>query len=130
MGLAWYVTLNKPLKDPDPATSISGKALAHNDEPLESLAKSLNVRPLTDFVSVSADDVDDILGDDAPDVEIEESWFEPADGLRTVRALSQDLRKATKLDQPDHVAKDLAALERILMAAEEKKAKFHLSVDL
>src|SRR5690242_10573970 len=65
---------------------------------------------------------------------IEEQWFSPADGLRTVRALLEHLDenpRSFKGDEVDPAAieEDLEAIEQIISAAQKAGVRFHLSID-
>ena len=55
-----------------------------------------------------------------------EQWFDPNEGLRTVRGLLDYLRRHPVA--PD-VAEDLEAMEQVLTAAAEQGVRFHLAVD-
>lgn len=57
-----------------------------------------------------------------------EEWFDPADGLATVRALADHVReKPGKFKLPDRLLADLADAERYLGAAADHGTRFHFS---
>jgi hypothetical protein len=138
MGLAHYVVLDSDLEDVD--TSAGGKALAHQAEALAALAKSCGVVDLWSFHSESPNDVLAFLeSEEESDSEAEtlempplpvEEWFEPAVGLKTIRALLTALEEnPTAVENVEGVVSDLKEVERILAAAEARGAKWHLAVD-
>lgn len=136
MSLALYVVLSAGLEDVVDA-SMEGKALAHQADQLAKLAKSRGVPDLWSFHSESADDVAAFLESDGLEADAletpalpAEKWFEPEAGLTTVRALLSGLEdEPSTVDDVDDVIEDLKQIERILVAAESRDGKFHLSVD-
>jgi hypothetical protein len=63
-----------------------------------------------------------------------ESWFEPSDGLRTVRGLIQAVEadptlvgSRYEISIADAVVEDLKELEKILIKAEAEALRFHLT---
>jgi hypothetical protein len=124
MSLAYYIVLEKKIDGLD--TMMNGKSLAHHIESLDEAAKKLGVRPLSDFVSVSSEEIVELLGDD---VEGSKPWpleqFPAKDGLATVSALLAYTQVHT-----DHVAEDLRECELILKAAAEHGVGWHFQIDV
>ena len=60
MGAAFFVTLERPMDEIDPLAT-SGKALAQYSDELDALATELGVTPLSQFVSMSAEEVEQML---------------------------------------------------------------------
>jgi hypothetical protein len=88
MGLSWYVSLERPVDGADPL-GIPGKALAHAANALNDLAKAIQLRTLSSFISISADQIAEFeaeVGRQAPE-EVRETWFQPAEGLMVVKSL-------------------------------------------
>lgn len=57
-----------------------------------------------------------------------EQWFAPADGLRTVRALHEDVSaNLNKFKQPHPILRDLKSAEALLLAAEKSGGRFHFT---
>lgn len=133
MGYAWYVTPESDLPDIT-ASSVNGKALAHQAEAMDALAVGLGLTPLSDFLSVSSDEWESLTGEELPDDVKEsmppEAWFAPADGLATVRgmlaALEQDPEASETYAQ---VIEDLRDVESVLVVAEAHVVRFHLTPD-
>jgi hypothetical protein len=126
MGAALYVVLEKELPGVD--TLLDGKMLSKAEKDLEEAATRLGVRPLMEFFSVSADEVSDLLGDDAAGLDIPaQQWFAAEEGLRTVDALLGEADSSAKL----RVAKDdLLDFQRVLREAQKLGARWHLAIDI
>jgi hypothetical protein len=59
-----------------------------------------------------------------------EQWFEPAEGLMTVRGLLNHLRAdPSGVRNIERVISDLEATEQVLVAAADQGVCFHLAVD-
>lgn len=136
MSVAHYIVLSEGLEGSVDG-SMDGKALAHQADFLADLAKSVGVSDLWIFHSENPDDVAAFLEPEDLDAATRENpalpaeeWFEPAAGLRTVRALLAALEKdPPTMAEIDLVIVDLKQVERILSAAQSQGGKFHLSVD-
>jgi hypothetical protein len=86
MGAALYIALEKQIPDFD--SVIDGKMLSKSEKQLAAAAKRLGVRPLMEFFSTSAEEAEDLLGDDVAGIDIPAAqWFSPEEGLKTVEAL-------------------------------------------
>lgn len=122
MGAAYYIALETEIDGLD--TMMDGKSLSRHIESLDSAARQLGVRPLTEFTSMDADALADILGDDADGIEAPPlQHFSAQDGLATVRAL---------LSRPEAqpALRDLKDCERILSAAAERGVGWHFQIDI
>jgi len=122
MGAAFYIALEKEIDGLD--TMMDGKMLSRHIESLDSVAQKLGVRPLTEFISMDADALASIVGDDADGIEIPPlQHFSAQDGLVTVRAL---------LPRPEAqpAIQDLKDCERILSTAAQHGVGWHLQVDV
>lgn len=62
MSVAFYIVLDT--EEPGFETFINGKALALESKKLDAISQSLGVPTFEDFISMSADDIADMLGDD------------------------------------------------------------------
>lgn len=123
-----YIVFEKKIPGAD--TCVNGNFLSkHNDE-LEKMAKRLGVRPLMSFFSASKDEVGSLLGDDAGSlgIDIEEKWFAAEEGLRTVKALLENL-SSLKLKDVDRVEADLREFVGALEQARANGTRWHLAVD-
>ena len=122
MGAACYIVLETKIDGLD--TTMDGKSLSRHIESLDSVAQQLGVRPLTEFTSMDADALADVLGDDAAGIETPPlQHFSAQDGLATVRAL---------LPRPEAqpALHDLKDCERILSVAAERGFGWHFQIDI
>jgi hypothetical protein len=129
MSVAYFIVLDNP--DPGFDTFVNGKALAR-ERRLHSVCKSLGLKTLDDFVSVSDDEVADLLGDD---VEMPgtfgEQWFAADEGLRLVTVLSSHIKSnPNAVKDTAGCLRDLAEFTAVLERARSIDAKWHLSVDI
>jgi hypothetical protein len=122
MGAAYYIVLETQVDGLD--TLMDGKKLSRQIEALDAAARQLGVRPLSEFISMDADAMDDILGDDAAGIAASPlQHFSADDGLATVRALL-----ARPEAQP--ALHDLKDCERILSAAAQRAIRWHFQIDI
>jgi hypothetical protein len=112
--------------DASVAAKVDGTALSSAADILDGLARDAGVMPLSHFISLADDDygILDEAGIEPPVAE----WFSTAQGLETVRALLDAVRKLPDAD--DAVISDLSALEQVLVEADARGAKWHLAADL
>lgn len=121
MGAAYYIVLESEMVWVD--SSMDGKTLARHSDLLESIAKELGVRPLLDFLSMDAEALRGVLGDDAEGIEVPAlQQFSAEEGLATIKAL----RSHPKSEIACH---DLEDCERILTAAAEHGVRWHFQID-
>jgi hypothetical protein len=121
MGLAYYIVLEKQVDGLD--TMMGGKMLACHLKSLDTVARKIGVRPLSEFLSMDKEAAMDVLGDDVPDIELPAVEQFPAEaGLETVRALLLRPEAQPALD-------DLQDCERILSVAAQHGVRWHLQVD-
>ena len=134
MGVGWYVTLQRELPGVDPS-AVDGKALIHAQHQLRVIAERLGLTPLLAFLATNPAELGWFLqreGLDPEDYPLpEEEWFDPANGLATVRGLLADLRRDPRgINWAEQVVRDLEALAVILDAAAREQVPFHLSTGL
>lgn len=128
-----YIVLEQEVPGLD-ATSVNGKALSESEERLDEIARSLHVTPLMEFHSIDPEEEADMIescGGDLSTVTLPPlQWFEARDGLLTVQALRDYLtQNPDALPNTSAVEEDLAACERVLEAAQEKRLGWRLAVD-
>ena len=122
MGAAFYIALEKKIDGLD--TLMDGKKLSRHIESLDTVARQLGVRPLSEFISMDAEGLADVLGNDADGIEVPPLRLFPAqDGLATVRALLSRPESQPALD-------DLNDCERILDIAAQHGMGWHLQIDV
>jgi hypothetical protein len=136
MAQAFVVTLEKGLPDPAPAAAYAkaatGKALFRESERLNLAARTKKVPPLTDMLSESQAALIEQMKDTGFDVSKmrlpPEQWHPAADGLRTVRALTEHVgANLNNFKQPNPILRDLRAAEALLAAAEGAGVRFHFT---
>jgi hypothetical protein len=93
-------------------------------ETLDSAARVLGVRPLSEFISMDAGALADVFGDDEDGIEAPPlQHFSAQEGLATIRAL---------LPRPEAqpAIQDLKNCERILRRAAECGVGWHFQIDI
>jgi hypothetical protein len=113
MGVAYYPVLEKKIPGFEPATAISGKALAQAMEVLDRCAVEAGLRPLSEFFSESASESFESIGEDTPEglKGSDVQWFAPEEGLTAIRRLSEYLSahpgalQAAKSSEPSETKK-------------------------
>ena len=133
MPLAIVVTLEKELPESAAyARGKTGKALARESDRLDSVARSRGVQPLTSLLSESQAVLKaqmEAEGFDTSKMRLPpEIWFDPAEGLKTARALSEYVTaKLNDFKQPNPILRDLKAAEALLVVAQMAGVKFHFT---
>ena len=135
MGSSLYVVLETPVDSFD-VGSVDGKALssALNFEDEDS-----TLFPLLSFVSANVEETLEFLNDEGVDeVEIpEQQWFKASEGLNVIRAVSLNWQAESEktasgnfaIEKTQNVTRDLEAIERILVKAQENNVCFHFAFD-
>ena len=125
MGTSLYIALEKTL--PDVNTMIDGKMLGKAEKQLAKAARRLGMHPLMDFLSTSADEAAELLGEDVAGIEIPSAqWFSADEGLRTVDALLAAVDASPELSAAKD---DLLGCQRILREAQKHGVRWHLAID-
>ncbi len=128
MSVALYIALEKPIPGFD-ASSVCGKSLEKAHARLDGIARERGLTPLGDFLSTDPEDVRAFFGAEGLQLPAEQ-WFDPAEGLRTIRGLLSYLREnPAGVNPARRVREDLEAAEAVLLAAAEHGVRFHLAVD-
>ncbi len=133
MATSLYIVVEG--EDPGFDIFVNGHALARNEDALERLAESLRVTPLLQFFSADENSMCLLLEQGAGDPEWanhlpQPQWFEPADGLTTVRALIEFLLSTPVSfgSETLPVLSELREYERVLQKAAKYKVRWHLAV--
>ena len=133
MAASLYIVVEG--EDPGFDIFVNGHALARNEDSLEQLADSLRVAPLLQFFSADENSMCVLLEQGAGDPEWarhlpEPQWFDPVEGLVTVRALIRFL-----VDSPVSLGSEtlpilteLREYERVLEKTRKYKLRWHLAV--
>jgi hypothetical protein len=133
MSVALYVALEKEVPGFD-ASSVCGKFLEKAQARLDGIAREMGLTPLRHFISVAPEEAlaffEDAGGVPEGLEPPAEEWFDPAEGLRTVRGLLSYIRdNPASVKQARGVCDDLEAAEEVLAAAREHGVRFHLAID-
>jgi len=134
MALAVIISLEKELPTAQAAYSkaASGKALARESDRLDSAARRRGVTPLTSLLSENPASLIAQLqaeGFDPSKMRVPpEEWFTAAEGLKTVRALTEHVTaNLNDFKQPNPILRELKAAEALLADAEKSGFRFHLT---
>ncbi len=130
MGSAIYIVPETPVPGLDDFNN--GTAVAKIDEvELDELCKRLKVTSIWAFVSQDPGQFADFFEDGAEAANDlpAEAWFDPSEGLRTVRALHGHLASHPQaLQHAEELVEDLQDYEWVLSALEEQRVKWHFAV--
>lgn len=133
MAASLYIVVEG--EDPGFDIYVHGQALARNEEGLHRLATKLEVPPLLEFFSADENSMALLMdqGIDEPEWSThlpQPQWFEPADGLMTVRTLIDFLtvNRAAFGSETSAIFRELAEYERVLQKVLERSLRWHLAV--
>lgn len=128
MGMAIFISLEKPIPNVDHTGLVCGKFIARHLEQLNEMARQHGCLPLENFVSMDTDAVTNLIGEDdvtSAGVEIPAAqWFDAKDGLHTVRTLQ---KFGNNTDE--NLLHDLKSYAQVLAAADAAAVRFHLEYD-
>ena len=129
MSVVYYIVLDNDVPGFD--TFVNGKFVAHENG-LEELCKNLNLKTFEAFLTMSEDDLSDVLGEDIELPEVEgEQWFTPEEGLAWISALVAHIKaNPTSVSEPQGCLEDLAEYIDVLEKAKSIGAKWHLKLDI
>lgn len=128
MSTAFYIVLDREEPSFDPF--VNGKALAKAASALDTLCAKLGLPNLDAFVSLSGDELGDLLDEpiDMPDTD--ETWFTPEEGLQCFARLEAYLRANPKaVKNSAAVLEDLGEFIAVLDKAQGIGARWHLALD-
>ena len=129
MGVAYYIVLDNAAPGFD--TFVNGKALAHESERLDAISKKLGIRTFEDFLSISAADLEGMLGDDVEIPEQDVKWFSADEGLSFVQKLLQYIRaNPSSIANSQNVLEDLEEYAALFQKAKGIGARWHLTLDI
>jgi hypothetical protein len=134
MAQAFIVTLEKELPEALAAytKSAPGKALARESDRLDTAIRRYGATPLTSLLSESHAALIAQMREEGFDPSKmrlpPEQWFDPTDGLKTLRALATHVTAhLNDFKQPNPILRDLKAAETLLAAAEAAGVRFHFT---
>jgi len=133
MSASLYIVVEG--EDPGFDIFVNGHALARNEDALERLAESLGVAPLLQFFSADENSMCMLLEQGAGDPGWarhlpEPQWFDPAQGLVTVKALMRFLSEtpASFGSETQPVLTELREYETVLAKTLKHHLRWHLAV--
>jgi len=133
MAASLYIVVEG--EDPGFDIFVNGRALARNEDALERLAETLRVTPLLHFFSADENSMCVLLEQGSGDPEWAQhlpqpQWFDPGQGLITVRALIEFLTSTPVSfgSETLPVVGELREYERVLDKAVKYKLRWHLAV--
>ena len=132
MGAAIYLKLDEPEIARGMLSAISGKAAAKAWDSLNAFAVNKGITPLDDFLSVSADDLANLIGDDvvqqiSPEIPAEK-WFDANIGVSAIETLLGAIR-SDGFEAGAGVLQDLHAYRDVLRFAAQHGKRFHFAFD-
>ncbi len=133
MALAVVITLERELPESAAYTKVgSGKALARETDRLDGAARRRSVTSITSLLSESQAVLIAQLQADGFDPSKmrlpPEQWFPAAEGLKTVRALIEQVTaNLNDFKQPNPILRDLKAVDALLTAADAAGVRFHFT---
>ena len=133
MAASFYIVVEG--EDPGFDTFVNGHALARNEDALERLAESLHVDPLLEYFSADETSMCLLLDQGAGDPDWAQNlpapqWFDPADGLVTIRALIRYLIASPVClgSETSRVLNELREYERVLEKTRKRNLRWQLAV--
>jgi hypothetical protein len=125
MGVAYYVSFEKSIEGIDPSILVDGKRLAQHSETLSTIAEHSKVSSLESFIG-GIPDLEDV-----EEIETDEQWFDPQEGLRTAKIFIEFLMKhANVVSHQESVIEDLSNLKAALEFAQIHNTLWHLAIDI
>ena len=132
MAASMYIVIEG--EDPGFDIYVNGRALARQEAALERLAHTLGVRPLLEFFSADENSMALLIQEGAGNPELLDrlpppQWFQPAEGLVTIRELILALQMEPRRigTESANVLSELVEYERVLCKAEKHGLRWHLA---
>lgn len=133
MAASLYIVVEG--EDPGFDIFVNGHALARNEDALERIAERMGVSPLLEFFSADENSMALLLeqGGGNPDWMHHlpsPQWFNPSNGLITVRVLLEFLESSPAAlgSETAQVVSELREYERVLAKASQRDLRWHLAV--
>lgn len=127
MGAAYYIALDN--EEPGFDTTVNGKAVARERDAIIAITKKLKLPTIDDLASFA--DLAAEFGVDSGLPAAQEKWFEPAQGIKWVRAVRDHIEaNPTSVKRPGAVLADLEEYDDLLTRAQSIAAKWHFAVDI
>ena len=133
MAASLYIVVEG--EDPGFDIFVNGHALARNEDALERLAERLHVAPLLEFFSADENSMALLVDQDQEPLDLRQplpqpQWYDPADGLVTVRALKEflGLKPVALGAETQPILADLSEYERVLRKTALRGLRWHVAV--
>jgi hypothetical protein len=98
---------------------------------LDGISKKLGIPTFEDFIAMSADDIEDLLGEDAEIPEQEEKWFTADEGIAFVQAMADYIRaNPGAVKHQKAVLEDFEEYAQVFLNAKRIGARWHLNLDI
>jgi hypothetical protein len=131
MSFAYYIILDND--EPGFDALVDGKALAHSFGEIDALCTQEGLGSLDRFIGQSAEEWEDLLGEEIAWSEEESDgavWFDPEEGIAFFDALAAKVRANPTLRLRDDLLEELAECRRILAQAKGIGARWRLAIDI
>ena len=120
MSVAYFVVLN--VDDPGFDPFVDGKVFTKHLDRINQIAATMGLPAFEDYAS---QDLSEFGGPEAGD-----AWFDPADGISWVEAVTAHLRSdPTAVADSDEVLEDLDDYLRVFREADKRGLQWHLELD-
>ncbi len=133
MAASMYIVVQG--EDPGFDTFVNGRSMARHEDALERLALDVGVRPLIEFFSADENSMALLIEEGAGNQELlrrlpPPQWYTARDGLLTVRALIETLRREPQQlgSEGQRVLSELEEYARVLEKTESRGLRWHLAV--
>ena len=135
MSAAFFIVLDQPTPGFD--AFVNGKFVAKESENLETIARSMGIATLYDFVSCSPEDAHEIMAEfgleqqATQDANVpRQKWFDAQVGLDVVTRLAAHVKaNPSAIGNPEGVLADLEEFKKVLEKAKLVGARWNMQVD-
>ena len=129
MGVALYIVTDK--EEPGFDTFVNGKTIAKEEKRLDAVSKVLGIPRFSDFISMSQDDLEGILGDEAGVTPQDVKWFTPEEGLIFVQAIIGHISaNPSSVKNQRGLLDELSEYAEVFERAKRAGVKWHLNIDI
>ncbi len=129
MSVAYYIVLDN--EEPGFDTFVNGKEIAKEIDVLNSISANLGLPSLEDFLAMSSEDLEDLIGEDFDIPEQNASWFTTEDGIEFISKLKEHIKANPKcVANQSAILDELSEYEKILQKASSIGAKWRLNIDI
>ncbi len=132
MAASMYIVVEG--EDPEFDIYVNGRALARQEAAIDRLAHTLGVRPLLAFFSADENSMALLIEEGAGNPELlhrlpPPQWFQPEDGLATVRELISALQAEPRRmgNESFNVLSELMEYQQVLSKAAARGLRWHLA---